>query len=45
VFFPIALSINIAQSALALFVSGVLADNPHNTIATNDLAVPADFLY
>jgi hypothetical protein len=30
--------------ALTLLVPGVFADNAYNTIATNDLAVPADFL-
>jgi hypothetical protein len=30
--------------ALALLVPGVFADNPNNTIPTNDFAVPADFL-
>jgi hypothetical protein len=33
-----------AGLALALLVPGVCADNPNNTIPTNDFAVSADFL-
>jgi hypothetical protein len=33
------------ELALALLVPGVLADNPHNAITTNDLAVSADLFY
>jgi len=33
-----------AGSTLALLVPGILADHAHNSVAADDLAVPADFL-
>jgi hypothetical protein len=33
------------RSALALLVARLLADHPHDTIALDDLAVPAQFLH
>jgi hypothetical protein len=41
-FMPAIRATLVPQLALALLVPGVFADNPNNTIPTNDLAVPAD---
>jgi hypothetical protein len=38
-------SINPYQLTLALLMPRVGADHSNNTLAANDLAVPADFLY
>jgi hypothetical protein len=43
--FPTPFSINYCLLALTLLVSRIGADHPHNTVATNDFAVSADFLY
>jgi hypothetical protein len=36
---------NAGQSSLALFMAAILADNPNNTLATNDLTISANAFY